>query len=108
MKVLSVTGFKNFYNNNTPAIFIFDTENQPNGDLEDVKTVQRYTNMACMLNPNRIMFANEQGNIVLNGVKCVRIYEGSMGYLVSIVVGNKNDSDNDMSYTFIMDIMDEV
>lgn len=105
MKKLSITEFKNFYDENEPMTFIFDTENQPNGETQDVKIVQRYIQTAFMLNPNRLMFANSRGTFCLNRVKYIRLYKETsiQGYLLSVVCGAKDNSSDDTSYTFLAD-----
>lgn len=105
MDKLSVTEFRDFCYINAPMTFIFDTVNQPNGEVKDVKAVQKYTQMACMLNPNRIMFSNEQGTLCLNRVKYIRLNREAniAGYLFIIVCGNRKDNSDDSSYAFIAD-----
>lgn len=109
MKRLTVTEFGKFFGRNN-VVFAYDTENQPNGELQRVKIVQKYTRMVYMLNPNRIMFSNEQGTICFNGVKYIRLYNNNdtpCYFLFSIVCGNRMNSESDFSYTFIADRVSE-
>jgi len=103
MKKLSVTEFKFFCERNAPMLFIFDTENQSGGEPM-IKVAQRYNIMTHMLNPNCIMFANDQGTFCLYGVKYIELNEdNTVGYLFDVVCGSRRNDDENISYTFVAD-----
>ncbi|MDO5547453.1 MAG: hypothetical protein Q4F79_03105 [Eubacteriales bacterium] len=105
MQVLSMTGFRKICEEIAPASFIYDTENQPGGTNKDAKMVMRYSDVAFMLNPNRICFKNDAGTLCLNRVKSIRCHDNTemVGQVFSIVCGNAKNTNSDVSYTIIAD-----
>lgn len=105
MQVLSMTGFRKLCEQIAPVSFIYDTENQPGGMTKDVKMTMRYSEVAFMLNPNRICFKNEGGVFCLNRVKLIRCHDSTemVGRIFSIVCGNAKNTNADVSYTIIAD-----
>lgn len=105
MQMLSMTGFRKVCEEIAPASFIFDTENQPSGANKDVKIVTRYSEVVFMLNPNRICFKNETGTLCFNRVKSIRYLDDqeTVGEIFSIVCGNAQNENTDISYTIIAD-----
>lgn len=105
MQMLSMTGFRKVCEEIAPASFIFDTENQPGGANKDAKMIMRYSDVVFMLNPNRICFRNEMGTLCLNRVKSVRYHDASdmVGDVFSIVCGNSQNENADISYTIVAD-----
>lgn len=105
MKNLTLTGFKNLCKKITPTSFIYDTENQPRGIKENVKMTARYSDVIFMLNPNRICFKGETGTLCFDRVKLIRHYDDAqtVGEVFSIVCGNTQNTNADVSYTIIAD-----
>lgn len=103
MQMLSMTGFRKVCEEIAPVSFIFDTENQPNGVNKDAKMVMRYSDVIFMMNPNRICFKNEMGTLCFNRVKSIRYYDGqdAVGETFSIICGNLQNENADVSYTII-------
>lgn len=104
MRILSMTEFNDFCKSMS-FTYIYDTENQQNGDLEDVKIVQRYNRVVCMWNPNRIMFESDQGSFCINRIKRITLREMKYirSYTLSITCGAQNDSNEDSCHTFVID-----
>lgn len=105
MQMLSMTGFRKKCEEIAPASFIFDTENQPGGVNKDAKMVTRYSDVVFMLNPNRICFKNEAGTLCFNRVKSIRYHDDpdTVGEVFSIVCGNTQNENTDVSYNIIAD-----
>lgn len=105
MQMLSITGFKKMCEKISPATFIFDTENQPWVSDRHLKMVARYSEMICMLNPNRICFKNNHDTLCLNRVKAIRYHDDdeSVGETFSIICGNSKTDNVDVSYVIVAD-----
>lgn len=105
MKVLTITEFQKYCKKVAPVSFIYDTNNQINGVRENLKMVSKYSDIIFLLNPNRICLKNDCGTLCFDRVKLIRFYdeEQMVGKVFSIICGNKNNSDFDISYTILMD-----
>lgn len=105
MQALSMINFKKMCRNIAPTTFIFDTENQPGGASSNMKMVSAYSDVIFMLNPNRICFKNDSGTLCLNRVKSIKYHDDSesVGKIFSIVCGNLQSDEADVTYTFVAD-----
>ncbi len=103
MEVLSMLKFKEMCEKISPATFIFDTENQPNGMNSDWKFVGRFSSIIFTLNPNRICLKNENCSLCLNRVKSIRFHNemDAVGHIFSIICGNMHDNEQDITCTII-------
>ena len=93
-----MTGFRKMCEKIAPAIFIFDTENQLESDKSNVKMVMRYSDVICMMNPNRICFKNDAGTLCFNRVKSVKYHDEQevVGEIFNIVCGSSNNDNKDI------------
>lgn len=105
MRALSMMEFKNLFDDVKSVTFVYDTSNQPNGMCEDIKIVSRYSEMICMLNPNRICFKNDSNTICFDRVKTIRYHDGEccVGNIFSIVCGNTTNNKDDKTCIIIAD-----
>ncbi len=104
MQILSITGFKKKCAEIVPASFIYDAGNQANKDA-NIQIMQRYAEVICMMNPNRICFKGENGTLCLSRVKSIRYHDDpeNIGEIFSIVCGNSLDISADISFTIVVD-----
>ena len=104
VQILTINGFKKKCEEIVPASFIYDTENQANKDRH-IQIIQRYAEVICMMNPNRICFKGESGTLCLSRVKSIRYHDDpeNIGEIFSIVCGNSLDVNSDTSFTIIAD-----
>lgn len=101
---LSMTEFQKLCQKAEPVVFIYDTENQSNSS-NHIKVVQKYSEVIFMLNPNEICFKNEFGTLCFGRVKSIEHHDNSqmVGDVFSIICGNTYNSDEDVSYTILVD-----
>lgn len=104
MQILSITGFRKKCEEIVPASFVYDTGNQANKPA-NMQIIQRYAEVICMMNPNRICFKGENGTLCLSKVKSIRYHDDpdNIGEIFSIVCGNSLDVNADVSFTIIAD-----
>lgn len=105
MQILSMTSFRKLCEKISPVIFIFDTENQLEHNNINVKMVMRYSDVICMMNPNRICFKNDAGTLCFNRVKSIKYHDEQevVGEIFNIVCGSSNNDKEDEIYTIIAD-----
>lgn len=104
MQILSITGFRKKCEEIVPASFIYDTGNQANKSA-NMQIIQRYAEVICMVNPDRICFKGESGTLCLSRVKSIRYHDDpeNIGDIFSIVCGNALDVNSDVSFVIIAD-----
>lgn len=97
MKELKLTEFRQICDNLSPAKYIYDTDNQIGCKASDLKMILFFNKVVVSLAPNCICFQGEGGNLRLDRVKSIRLYDdtGIPDLIFAIECGNlEDDKDN--------------
>lgn len=106
MKKLSVNEFDKMCNTLHPECFVYSSDNQTAQIKHDnIRAVARYKIMRTFLNPNTIIFINENDTLCFEQVKYIQLFDDkqTIGTVFNIVCRSINKSDNDSVYTMIAD-----
>lgn len=100
MKDLTLTGFQRLCNEIVPVKFIYDTDNQIEGETNDLKMLLFFTQVIVSLAPNCICFKGDGGTLRLDRVKAVRINDeaGIPDIIFYVNCGNLDDKTDDKTY----------
>lgn len=100
MKNLTLTGFIRTCDRLSLEKFIFDTDNQTDGGINDLKMMLFFSKVIVSLAPNCICFQGDGGVLRLDRVKSIQYDEGSdiPDLIFRIVCGNLEDDKDDKTY----------
>lgn len=103
MRTLSVFDFKKLCDELPSSRYLYDTENQPSGFWDDCQFSETYSDVICMLNPDRICFKNENGTLCLNRVKLIQYEDfGQNNGALNIICGDPNNDKNLEDNTYVV------
>lgn len=105
MQTLSVMEFKELCALSEKRRFTFNTDNQDFEEGENKRWNERFYEVNCMANPNRISFRNESGTLTFEDVRFVRLNNDSphTGELFQIVCRDFKDKERDVSFLIVAD-----
>ena len=107
MRELTLTSFQQLCDRFSPSKYIYDTDNQIEEEISDIRMLLFFTKTVVSLAPNCICFQGDGGTLRLDRVKTVRMAEGFGGYdiVFYIVCGNLRDDKEDKTYVVTAKIL---
>lgn len=100
MTELSLTDFRQLCEKFSPVKYIYDTDNQIGGKTSDIKMLFFFDRVIVSLAPNCVCFQGDGGNLRLDRVKSIRLYEGVgiSDAIIGIDCGNLMDNKEDKTH----------
>ena len=73
MQKLNAMEFAELCHSGAPAVYIYDTENNPVPYVFSLHAVMRFSDVRCVLSPDRLIFSGSGSRLCINDVQMIAL-----------------------------------